>query len=111
MTKAEVQPGDFHCGEGGGEGAAAEEAFNCVLVLNNQYLTSTVRLETFTILNCYGSHGLVTSRWLRFRFCRYGRSMGKVTSHTHGLGHCHGLNCTRGGISVENNSCTERRIS
>ena len=111
MTIAKVQPGDFHCGEGGGEGAAAEEAFNCVLVLNNQYLTSTVRLETFTILNCYGSHGLVTSRWLRFRFCCYVRSMGKVTSHTHGLGHCHGLNCTRGGISVENNSCTERRIS
>ena len=37
--------------------------------------------------------------------------MGKVTSHTHGLGHCHGLKCTRGGISVENNICTERGIS
>ena len=51
------------------------------------------------------------SRWLRFRYCRYVRSMGKVTSHTHGLGHCHGLNCTRGGISVENNICTGRHIS
>ena len=31
--------------------------------------------------------------------------MGKVTSHTHGLGHCHGLKCTRGGISVEKDNC------
>ena len=61
MTIAKAQPGDFHCREGGGEGAAAEEAFNCVLVLNNQYLTSTMQSETFTILNCHGSHGLLVN--------------------------------------------------